>query len=84
MYYGIAGNNGFGVYDDYNRMQKNRDFLSKPISKKFDSFYGAFEWAKAVYNDGQEVDDAFYGVSTDIRMNWLMFRKDIRQNNIKE
>lgn len=84
MYYGIAGSNGFGVYDDYDRMQKNRDFLSSPISKKFDSFYEAFEWARDIYNDGQAVDDAFYGASTDIRVNWIMYRNDIRKKNNEE
>lgn len=85
-YYGIAGNNGFGVYDDYDRAINGLLYVRMPETKNFDKFQDAFYWARDIYNNRQhgscDVDDIFEGTSSDIKLNWLLFKRDIRRLNI--
>ena len=46
MFIGLAGSNGFGVYDNKNSMNRSKEFLRKPIEKEFESYYAAFAWLK--------------------------------------
>ena len=83
MFIGVAGSNGFGVYDNKNSMNRSKEFLRKLIEKEFDSYYAAFTWAKEIYNDMQDdVDDAFYGMSYDTKLNRITFRNEIRKMNL--
>ena len=85
MFYGITSQYGFGIYDDYSKVQNSKQWLSKSIIKGFDNKYAAFEWATDAYNEFQaedwksDYDDAFWGSLKDIRINWLYYRKDIRR-----
>lgn len=86
MYYGVTAENGFGVFDDYRRVSYSGEYLKKGKQiKKFDTLYQAFAWASERYNAGQEDFDAvFYGVCLDIKLNWIMYRRDIIRLNKKD
>jgi len=59
-YIGVAGKNGFGVFDSERRLVYAKEYLTKASSRKFNSFLEAFCYARDVYNDWQdEYDNAF-------------------------
>lgn len=82
MFIGIVGSNGFGVFDDRQRMNNSKEYLRRPEEKEFDSRQSAFTWAKEIYNEMQDdVDDAFYGMSFEVKLNWILFRTEIKRRN---
>lgn len=82
---GIAGKNGFGVFNNEKRLENAKEYLTKASIKKCNSFYEAFSYARDVYNEYQdEFDNAFFGCSNEIKPNWILFRKDIRRINIED
>lgn len=85
MFYAIAGVNGFGVYQDCERLLKAKGFVIRPIIEKYDSRFEAFSTAVEIYNSLQEdFDAAFFGGISDIRIDWIVFRKDVIKKNREE
>lgn len=84
MFYGLCSKYGFGIYNDYDKAKQGKQWLSKSILKGFDSLYAAFEWATDLYNEFQaedcrsDYDSAFFGSLQDIKINWIIYRKEIR------
>ena len=88
MYYAVMATNGFGVFDDYSRVEKACPYLKKMKVRKFGSFTQAFEEAVGYYNECQQqtdyaVDSSFYGMSSDIVINRVMFKREIADHNLE-
>lgn len=85
-YYAVCAVNGFGVFNDNERMEKAVPYLADAKVVSFDSFSKAFKYAVDYYNEAQQetdgsVDNSFYGSCRDIRINWILFRNEIRKIN---
>ncbi|MDY5578340.1 MAG: hypothetical protein SPF70_12875 [Lachnospiraceae bacterium] len=86
MIYAVTACNGFGVFNDYSRIEKCSPFLKNLKVVEFEDFYQAYKYAVDYYNEAQQetedcVDNSFYGNSTDIKPNWILFRNEIRKIN---
>ena len=74
-YYGVAGANACGVYDNYERVLEAKMYVAGFKCKKFDDYYDAKWWAENTYDDYQ---DGYYGERREIdicKLNWLHYRK---------
>lgn len=81
-YYALHGQNGFGVYQDYEVVKRNKEFLSKSNCKKFKTADEAKHFAISKYNEHQ--DDGSLAIadpSMQFRLNWTTFRKDVIAEN---
>lgn len=74
-FYGVAGVNAYGVYDDYVKVQECKRYIAKIHVKKFDDFTKAKEWAENTYEEMQYgiIDD--YRIDEIRKMNWTYYRK---------
>lgn len=74
-YYGIAGMNGCGVYDDYNHALEQNRYLKNFKIKKFGSFKDAKEWAEENYYDLQPMEVVFANIEPIEKCNWTNYRR---------
>ena len=86
MIYAVTACNGFVLFNDYSRIEKCSPFLKNLKVVEFEDFYQAFKYAVDYYNEAQQetdgsVDNSFYGSCRDIRINWILFRNEIRKIN---
>lgn len=83
-YYAVYGNNGLGVYTDYNRVLVAKEYLGKGFKVK-----GYADREEAVtrciggYNDLQENVDACYMGNELTMTNFTIYRKKIKEQNLK-
>lgn len=85
--YAVYGENGFGVYLNYNTAFSTRNYLSKFKIKKFDFLEIAWNFAIHGYNDLQPLDDydSHYNFESASRLNWIYYRNEVRKmNTLKE
>ena len=76
-YYGIAGVNAYGVYDDYTEVLKSKKFIAGFKNKGFNSFEEAKEWAKDMYEDLQSIYYTDYQIAEIRKVNWCYYRKKL-------
>lgn len=79
-YYAVSGANAFGVYTNISRAKRITDYIKNPQIVKCSSLKQAFCMARDDYNEyqlGSGVDSAFYGDSLDIRLNEVLFKREI-------
>lgn len=84
MYYAVAGNNGFAVYESYADAERNRKYLTKSVIKGFWDVNEAFTYASDIYNRYQSFFDdgiLFFGICSESDINWMFFKKDIKKRN---
>lgn len=70
-YYGVAGSNGYGVYNDYDRVLESRIHIKKFRNKKFDNFEDAKRWATDTF---YEIQNDFFVVVDQVEiesLNWF-------------
>ena len=79
-YYAVWGSNGLGVYDSYDKVEKNRGFLTAFNCKKFPDFEEAEKHAAEKYNSLQEDETALAGQELRLKLNWVTYRKEIIQS----
>lgn len=73
-YYGVAGVNGCGVYNDYEKVLEVQRYVAKIQCKKFSDFGDAKFWAENTYDELQDGYGEYCPI--DIRkVNWLYYRK---------
>lgn len=73
-FYGVAGLNGYGVYDDYEKVLKTRPFVKKYKVKRFADFNQAEEYANEMYQSMQCDANKFYKIDSISDLNWF-YRK---------
>ncbi|MFI3172203.1 MAG: viroplasmin family protein [Eubacteriales bacterium] len=64
-YYGVAGTNGCGVYDDYSKAEDARCYIKGFKVKKFNDYDEAKEWAQ------DEAEFAYVNK----KVNWFHYKK---------
>lgn len=76
-YYGVAGVNGYGVYDDYEKALVSRMYIKSCKVKKWGNFELAKEWAEQTYQDLQLNDWQEYRIEKIEKVNWVYYRKKV-------
>lgn len=61
-FYGIAGTNGYGVYDDYGKVLKSRKYVKKYNVKSFKNLKDAEKYAVETYEMLQNGASNFYRI----------------------
>ncbi len=74
-FYGVAGSNGYGVYDDYDRVLKTRPFVTEFTIKKFKDFDEAKVFALDGYERLQDGTLGLYDIEDINEKNWFYRRK---------
>lgn len=74
-FYGVAGSNGYGVYDDYDRVLKTRPFVTEFTIKKFNDFNEAKVFALDGYERLQDGTLGLYDIEDINEKNWFYRRK---------
>lgn len=73
-YYAIAGVNGYGVYDDYDKVLSQRKFLAEFKIKRCQTFDIAKGWAEEMFYEFQDDITIVQNINIINRMNWTYFR----------
>ena len=86
MYYALFGENGFGVYDDKNKLWNATGFLhGQGYMYEFDKLGEAKNVAFLGYNSLQRNNSScnLFNAKRDgmIKLNWLYFKRTIRNHN---
>lgn len=76
-FYGVAGVNGYGVYDNYKGVLKNREYVKAHHVKGFQTYAEAETYAYDTYKKLQEGQPDFYRIEKIDRTNWFFHRKNI-------
>ena len=82
-YYGVAGRNGFGVYIDFEKIEKSRVYIQGIRISQENSWDEAFEWARNMYFAIAPDVDQYY-VPIQGRINWFNHRKKYQRGVIYE
>jgi len=83
-YYAVAGADALGVYTNISWAKNIAGYIRNPEIIGCSSLQQAFCVARDIYNEYQEgdnVDAAFYGDSLDIKMNRVLFKSEIIKLN---
>lgn len=84
VYFAISGKNGFAVYTDEEKLRRGKEFLSSPTIVKCKTEFEAFKEAIEIYNEWQDdFDAAYFGGIGDLRLNWMVFRREIVKKNME-
>lgn len=76
-YYGVAGVNGYGVYDAYETAVVSKRYMPCWKIKKQKSFELAKEWAEQTYQDLQLNHWQGYKIEEIEKVNWVYYRKKV-------
>ena len=74
-YYGVAGSNGYGVYDNYDRVLESRPFITEFTIKKFKDFNEAKVFALDEYERLQEGEFGAHEIEEINEKNWFYRRE---------
>ena len=75
-FYGVAGVNGYGVFDDYKKVLAKRNELQEVNTKGFFSFHEAKEWSEERYIMLQEkYRTHYFEIELITKLNRLYFRQ---------
>lgn len=79
----VYAENGLGIYTNYDSALRAKEYLSKFRIKKFFNLQEAKLYAVQGYNQYQIPDDYTAHCKPDLlqRLNWILYRKAIRENN---
>lgn len=84
IYYAVYGKDAFGVYTNISWAKNIAGYIRNPEIVKCSSLRQAFCIARDNYNDyqmGNGVDAAYYGDSLEIKLNQVLFKRDIIKMN---
>ena len=86
MYISVTAKNGFGVYNNREKLDLAKEWMRKPIEKKFNTLEEAKFHALDIYNDyhnDYEDLDEYYDDENDpkFRINWFYSKSYIRKLN---
>lgn len=74
-YYGVAGENGYGVYTKYDKATQAKEFIKKFNVKKCDTFESAVQWADDRFWELQGEAWTEYQIAEIKKKNWCYYRK---------
>lgn len=74
-YYGVAGRNGYGVYNNYGKVMADKTFVVGFKVKGFWDFAGAKRWAEEAYNEYQENEKYTYEIDEIVKINWYYYKQ---------
>ena len=74
-FYGVAGTNGYGVYDDWGEVMRAKPHIKKFKNKGFDNYEEAEEYAYAQFISLQYGADAFYQIDEITELNGFNCKK---------
>lgn len=77
-FYGVAGVNAYGVYNDYEKVLESKQYIAKFKTKKFVEFEEAKVWAEDTYADLQGDVYFDYEISEIEKIDWCYFRKKVK------
>ena len=84
-YYGVSSNDGFGVFDSYNKAEMYAIYLEDPLIKEFDNDADAFKWASehynTFYNEVEIWNFCFHGNYCDELINHFFYLRDVMESN---
>jgi len=83
-YYGVAGANGYGVYDKYGRVLDSRPFITKFTIKSFRDFSEAKAFAVNTYEEFQHDEIGSYYIENLDEKNWFYRRKPIEKAGVQD
>lgn len=78
-FYGVAGINGYGVYDNYDRVLKTRPFVTAFTIKKFKDYDEAKVFALDEYERLQDGTLGSYDIEEINEKNWFYYRERINK-----
>lgn len=75
-YYGLAGVNGYGVYNDHYCLARSVQYVKGVVINSFDSFIDANKWAREQFfaRQAPEFYDKYYIVDLGW-LNWTNYRR---------
>ena len=78
-YYGICGDNGLGVYNNYDFVLKARPYLARYQIKGFATFSLAKGYAVAEYNSRQDQYSkaGTFDINCPMKLNWTYYRNTL-------
>ena len=72
-YYGVAGENGYGVFDDYDKVLESRKYLQRKYRcKSQKTFEEAKEWAEDTLMELRD-GEFDYEIDTIQKINWVYY-----------
>lgn len=74
-FYGVAGENGYGVYNNYEKVIKCQPYVRKFKVKGFDTFEHAKEFANDTYFRLQYGAQDFFHIDQISQLNWFYYSK---------
>lgn len=78
-FYGIAGTNGYGVYDNYNKVLESRGYVKGYKVKSFKDLREAERYAVDTYKGLQNGASDFYKIDPLARLNWFYYQKPAKR-----
>ena len=78
-FYGIAGTNGYGVYDNYDKVLGSRKYVKGYKIKSFNSLIDAKEYAVNTYESMQNGASDFYRIGSLKNLNLFYYQKPVKK-----
>lgn len=78
-YYGVAGENAYGVYTDYEKVQDSQRYIKKYRVKGFATFQEAKTFAVDTFSELQEDFHWNYSIEEIEALNWLYYKKQVKK-----
>lgn len=75
VFYGIAGINAYGVYNDWDKVLESRKYIAEFQTKKWKGFDEAKAWAEETYEEKQYRTGGYYEIPEIKKVNWCYYRK---------
>lgn len=82
-FYGVAGKNGYGVYDDYGKVLGTKPYVKEYKVKGFRKCEEAEEYAVDMYGELQYGASKFNVVNAIHKLNWFYYKKPVTKPMIK-
>lgn len=74
-FYGVAGTNGYGVYDDWGEVMRARLYIKEIKTQRFDNYEDAKEFAYDRFVLLQYGVKEFYQIDEITKLNWFYHKK---------
>lgn len=83
-FYGVAGLNGYGVYNDYNKVLEAKPYIKSFMIKGFPYYQEARHYAINTYKNLAYGSSEICGIYNIKRMNRFYYKNPIREQSIQD